>query len=145
MTAATTGLVDVIRDFLAVDEGLRRLVSRYRAGALTWEEVRTLVCDDEQSPLYRLKERSHALFRTEGSRLRLEQQREVLFDLAIGSLFHEAMKFRENFYQLQVYAPRVRKLQREGIDEFHFYTLNRSELTYAICHALGVRPRQVAA
>jgi methylenetetrahydrofolate reductase (NADPH) len=33
----------------------------------------------------------------------------------------------------------VRQLQREGIDEFHFYTLNRSELTYAICHALGVR------
>lgn len=39
----------------------------------------------------------------------------------------------------------VRELQREGIDEFHFYTLNRSELTYAICHALGVRPQQAAA
>jgi methylenetetrahydrofolate reductase (NADPH) len=33
----------------------------------------------------------------------------------------------------------VRKLQREGVNEFHFYTLNRAELTYAICHALGVR------
>jgi methylenetetrahydrofolate reductase (NADPH) len=39
----------------------------------------------------------------------------------------------------------VRMLQAEGIDEFHFYTLNRSELTFAICHALGVRPKQVAA
>lgn len=39
----------------------------------------------------------------------------------------------------------VRALQREGIDEFHFYTLNRSELTYAICHALGVRPQRAAA
>ncbi len=39
----------------------------------------------------------------------------------------------------------VRRLQAEGIDEFHFYTLNRSELTYAICHALGVRPDQAAA
>ncbi len=39
----------------------------------------------------------------------------------------------------------VRQLQQEGIDEFHFYTLNRSELTFAICHALGVRPQQVAA
>ena len=38
----------------------------------------------------------------------------------------------------------VQTLQRHGIDEFHFYTLNRAELTYAICHALGVRP-QVAA
>ena len=39
----------------------------------------------------------------------------------------------------------VRKLQDEGINEFHFYTLNRSELTFAICHALGVRPAQAAA
>jgi methylenetetrahydrofolate reductase (NADPH) len=39
----------------------------------------------------------------------------------------------------------VRRLQLEGIVEFHFYTLNRSELTYAICHALGVRPTQDAA
>lgn len=34
----------------------------------------------------------------------------------------------------------VRTLEKEGIEDFHFYTLNRSELTYAICHALGVRP-----
>lgn len=39
----------------------------------------------------------------------------------------------------------VRQLKKEGIDEFHFYTLNRSELTYAICHALGVRAEQAAA
>ncbi len=35
----------------------------------------------------------------------------------------------------------VERLTREGVGEFHFYTLNRSELTYAICHALGVRPQ----
>lgn len=34
----------------------------------------------------------------------------------------------------------VQQLQREGVRDFHFYTLNRAELTYAICHALGVRP-----
>lgn len=34
----------------------------------------------------------------------------------------------------------VQQLTREGVCEFHFYTLNRAELTYAICHALGVRP-----
>lgn len=33
----------------------------------------------------------------------------------------------------------VEALAREGIDEFHFYTLNRADLTLAICHALGVR------
>lgn len=39
----------------------------------------------------------------------------------------------------------VRHLQSEGIEDFHFYTLNRSELTYAICHALGVRADRDAA
>jgi len=34
----------------------------------------------------------------------------------------------------------VRRLQEHGVEEFHFYTLNRAELTYAICHTLGVRP-----
>lgn len=32
------------------------------------------------------------------------------------------------------------KLMGEGVDEFHFYTLNRAELTNAICRRLGVRP-----
>lgn len=35
----------------------------------------------------------------------------------------------------------VRVLSREGVKDFHFYTLNRSELTYALCHTLGVRPK----
>lgn len=32
-------------------------------------------------------------------------------------------------------------LRKHGISEFHFYTLNRSELTFAICYALGLRPQ----
>jgi methylenetetrahydrofolate reductase (NADPH) len=35
----------------------------------------------------------------------------------------------------------VQRLRRHGVEEFHFYTLNRAELVYAICHALGLRPR----
>jgi methylenetetrahydrofolate reductase (NADPH) len=35
----------------------------------------------------------------------------------------------------------VRRLGEHGVEEFHFYTLNRAELTFAICHALGVRPQ----
>jgi methylenetetrahydrofolate reductase (NADPH) len=34
----------------------------------------------------------------------------------------------------------VQRLREHGVDEFHFYTLNRAELTYAICHTLGLRP-----
>ncbi len=39
-----------------------------------------------------------------------------------------------------VAAEQVRVLQASGIDEFHFYTLNRPDLVYAIAHILGVRP-----
>lgn len=39
----------------------------------------------------------------------------------------------------------VKILSKEGVKDFHFYTLNRSELTYAICHTLGLRPHLTAA
>jgi len=44
-----------------------------------------------------------------------------------------------------VAAEQVRLLQANGIDEFHIYSLNRPDLTYAIAHILGVRPVVVAA
>jgi methylenetetrahydrofolate reductase (NADPH) len=44
-----------------------------------------------------------------------------------------------------VVIEQVALLKREGVDEFHFYTLNRHELTIAICHAIGVRPNREAA
>ena len=44
-----------------------------------------------------------------------------------------------------VVIEQVALLKREGVDEFHFYTLNRYELTYAICHAIGVRPNRSTA
>ncbi|MFZ9080771.1 MAG: methylenetetrahydrofolate reductase, partial [Alphaproteobacteria bacterium] len=31
-----------------------------------------------------------------------------------------------------------RELEREGVNAFHFYTLNRAELTTAICRMLGL-------
>lgn len=40
-----------------------------------------------------------------------------------------------------VAAEQCHRLRQEGINEFHFYTLNRADLTYAICHILGMRPR----
>jgi methylenetetrahydrofolate reductase (NADPH) len=39
-----------------------------------------------------------------------------------------------------VTAEQVRLLQANGVDEFHFYTLNRPDLTYSIARILGVRP-----
>jgi methylenetetrahydrofolate reductase (NADPH) len=43
-------------------------------------------------------------------------------------------------------AEQCRRLQANGVGEFHFYTLNRADLIVAICHLLGVRaPKAVAA
>jgi methylenetetrahydrofolate reductase (NADPH) len=43
-----------------------------------------------------------------------------------------------------VAVEQVEHLQRHGVREFHFYTLNRADLPYAVCHALGIRPRVAA-
>jgi methylenetetrahydrofolate reductase (NADPH) len=43
-----------------------------------------------------------------------------------------------------VAAEQCRRLQQGGVSEFHFYTLNRADLAYAICHILGVRPAVAA-
>ena len=39
-----------------------------------------------------------------------------------------------------VCAEFCRRLYAGGVRDFHFYTLNRAELSYAICHLLGLRP-----
>ncbi len=43
-----------------------------------------------------------------------------------------------------VAASQVRALVSDGVSEFHFYTLNRADLSYAICHILGIRPKSVS-
>ncbi|MBD3728261.1 MAG: methylenetetrahydrofolate reductase [NAD(P)H] [Sphingomonadales bacterium] len=44
-----------------------------------------------------------------------------------------------------VTAEFCRRLYAEQVREFHFYTLNRAELSYATCHLLGLRPKRGAA
>lgn len=39
-----------------------------------------------------------------------------------------------------VAAEQVERLQAIGFDNFHFYTLNQADLTYAICRILGIKP-----
>jgi methylenetetrahydrofolate reductase (NADPH) len=43
-----------------------------------------------------------------------------------------------------VAAEQVADLVDEGVRQFHFYTLNRADLVFAICHLLGLRARPVA-
>ncbi len=39
-----------------------------------------------------------------------------------------------------VATEQIRQLQRHGVGEFHFYTLNRPELTYEVCRRIGIQP-----
>ncbi|RMF00141.1 MAG: methylenetetrahydrofolate reductase [NAD(P)H], partial [Alphaproteobacteria bacterium] len=41
-------------------------------------------------------------------------------------------------------AEQVMDLAAQGVRDFHFYTLNRGDLVYAICHLLGLRPKVAA-
>ncbi|HZH28143.1 MAG TPA: methylenetetrahydrofolate reductase [NAD(P)H] [Azospirillaceae bacterium] len=41
----------------------------------------------------------------------------------------------------KVAVDQCRRLQAEGVDHFHFYTLNRAELTVAICRMLGLKQK----
>ncbi len=43
-----------------------------------------------------------------------------------------------------VATEQVMDLVDEGVKKFHFYTLNRADLVYAICHLLGLRPHAPA-
>jgi len=112
MVESNAGLVDIVREYLDVHERMAALFARFRDGTLQFDAVRDLIADDPRSPLFRLKERCHHLFRRRGTD-REPMRRAELFDLAVGSLFHEAMKFRENFYQQVVYAPRMQALRAE--------------------------------
>jgi methylenetetrahydrofolate reductase (NADPH) len=76
------------------------------------------------------------------------------FAKACGATIPEWLQFRflgldedaetRRLIAASVAIEQVQDLRQEGVTEFHFYTLNRAELTFAICHALGVRPGVIA-
>lgn len=107
--------VQLLREFLAGYTALMALFARYGTDDIPFAKIRELVGDDEGAVLFRMKEKSHALFRTDEFASEVVRH-EALFDLALGSLFHEAMKLRESLYQREVYGPRV-ALLREAADE----------------------------
>jgi methylenetetrahydrofolate reductase (NADPH) len=41
-----------------------------------------------------------------------------------------------------VAAEQVMDLMERGVEDFHFYTMNRADLVFAICHMIGIRPHE---
>ncbi len=50
-----------------------------------------------------------------------------------------------NMVAVTVAAEQCRRLMEFGVEDLHFYTLNRADLTSAVCHTLGLRPQKKAA
>ncbi|MEE9200348.1 MAG: hypothetical protein V3V45_02785, partial [Candidatus Brocadiales bacterium] len=102
-------VVEIVKLFLRSAIFYRRLFSDYQEDNLRFDKIQELVDDKGQSMLFNLKKSCQMLFRN--NNYSTEQER--LFDLAIGSIFHEAMIIRENCYQLEVYMPKVSLLKEK--------------------------------
>ncbi len=104
-------IVQIIKGFLQSVILFRSLYDNQKSKKLTFDDVQMLIDDKGDSVLFNLKNNCHNLFRDD--RVQKSTEKEKLFDLAIGSIFHEAMKFREDFYQLEVYGPRYNELEKK--------------------------------
>lgn len=137
MASPQSSMVDILREFLEAQELLQQLSDRFERDELSFAELQDFVGDDDGHVLFRLKEKCHALFRPEAGGAQPARVREALFDLAVGSLFHEAMKFREDFYQREVYGPRVRKLRSDAGTDADDLFLQFERLLSAVSARLG--------
>jgi tetratricopeptide (TPR) repeat protein len=100
----TRNLLEMVRRLLLAEVAFQEIFKKHKEGNLRFSDIGQWVDDGGQSLLYNLKEQSHSFFRV-GSKGPV-QRNDWLLDLAIGSIFHEAMKLRENIYQIEVYRPR---------------------------------------
>jgi len=80
------------------------------AGGVPFSAVNEFV----ESDLFELKEDCHALFRNHdiGDDEDDELTPAMLFDILVGSLFHQMMKVKENSYQVERYGPKYAALRR---------------------------------
>jgi tetratricopeptide (TPR) repeat protein len=101
-------LVETVRNFLLVVRAFRQQQEKYRQGCLRFSDLAELVDDRGGSILFVLKENCHALFRRNECPV---SEKEQIFDLIVGTLFHLSMKMREELYQLEFYSPKYTELK----------------------------------
>jgi hypothetical protein len=97
-------ILEIVRGLLLSEVVFQEILKKNKEGRLLFSDIGNWVDDKGESLLYNVKEQCHAIFRY------IEtgpfHKKEWLLDLAIGSIFHEAMKLRENLYQIEVYRPK---------------------------------------
>jgi hypothetical protein len=97
-------ILEIVRGLLLSEVVFQEILKKYKEGRLRFSDIGAWVDDKGQSLLYNLKEQCHSLYRYRDKKPILKNQ--WLLDLVIGSIFHEAMKLRENIYQMEIYQPK---------------------------------------
>lgn len=97
-------LRDLLRDFFEAKIYFDRLIAEHKkSSTIPFKMLDSWVgTETKKGPLWNLKDQSHRLFRNQESQANLF---EYLFDWALGSIFHESMKLKEDSYQLEAYKP----------------------------------------
>ncbi len=93
--------IDLIRESMCVVGKWMECRSCHDSDILAFPMIEEFVDDRGKSCLFKLKEMCHGLFRNSDS----SGFREKLYDMTVGCVFHEAMKLRENLYQIEHYRP----------------------------------------
>jgi len=100
-------IASVFKRFLIARVAFDAIIEMFRSSEpMRFEPINIFV----ERTLFGLKEECHSLFRDPGRRVGDTLYAEDLFDVLIGSIFHETMKIKENCYILEQYGPTYRSM-----------------------------------
>ncbi|MFC1890005.1 hypothetical protein ACFL4G_09625 [Thermodesulfobacteriota bacterium] len=100
---------------------VREQVEKYEKGTLKFSDIELLADDKGRSLLFQLKEKCHSIFRADPEEPSFTMY--GLFDLTIGSIFHHAMKLREDLYQIEYYKPKYQAFADKPMLPLHIQHL----------------------
>ncbi|MFZ5765884.1 MAG: hypothetical protein ACOY4H_09850 [Thermodesulfobacteriota bacterium] len=108
-------LVRLLRQFARTVNGFQKMYHDYlKNGQVAYDDIDRLVgSETSKGMLWRLKDDCHHLWRDADPAVELHG---CLLDWLTGSLFHEAMKLKENSYLFHFYGPLGEKMKAEGMD-----------------------------
>jgi hypothetical protein len=104
---------NMFKGFCTTHGCLRAIADNYTAsGRVTFADLDTLVgTESNRGHLWLLKDRCHQLWRHSDPE---HDPSGSLFDWVVGSIFHEAMKLKENTYMLQYYGPLAEAMKKRS-------------------------------
>lgn len=95
---------DLVDDFISTKMEFNKILKDYnKSPTIPRKKMETWIGEEKKKgQLWHLKDLSHKLFRNNSGKNNLYEQ---LFDWTIGSIFHEAIKLKEDTFQINAYRP----------------------------------------